>query len=72
MLQCAWNSAPIGDMDAMRSVAALGREFRFPLDTELLESPTLNLINNEALFKYLRDVSTISTFATALLQIIVK
>ena len=63
MLQYAWNSAPIGDMDAMRSVAALGREFRFPLDTELLESLKLNPRNNEPLFKFLRDVYTNSTFA---------
>ena len=56
----------------MRSAVALGREFWFPFDTELLESPTLKSSNNEALFKYLRDVSKNSTFTTAVLQIIVE
>ena len=56
----------------MRSVTALGREFRIIIDTELLESPTLNPGNNEKLFKYLRDVSTNSTFMTAVLKIIVE
>ena len=56
----------------MRSVTALGREFRFPLNTELLECPTLNSSKNEALFKYLRGVSTNSTFATAVLRVIVE
>ena len=31
----------------MRSVADIGREFRFPLDTELLPTPTLNSTNNK-------------------------
>ena len=70
--QYAWNSAPIDDTDVMRSVAALGREFRFPMDTELIETPVLNSKDNSALFKYLRDVSTNSTFSTAVLQILVE
>ena len=35
--QYAWNSAPIDDTDIPRCVAAVGREFRFPLDIELLD-----------------------------------
>ena len=48
--QYAWNSAPIDSTDIIRSVAAVGREFRFPLDVELLDIPTLlNDNNNTAL-----------------------
>ena len=40
--QYAQNSAPIDDTDVMRRVSAVGREFRFTLDTELLPTLTLN------------------------------
>ena len=32
--QFAWNSAPIDGTDAVRSLAAVGREFRYPLDVQ--------------------------------------
>ena len=51
--QYAWNSAPIDDTDVMRSVAAIGREFRFPLDIEFLGTPTLNDDSNSGLYNYL-------------------
>ena len=54
----AWNSAPIDDINVMRIVAAVGIEYRFTLDTELLLTPNLNIDNNQLLFKYLRDMST--------------
>ena len=69
--QYAWNSTHIDDAGFMRSVTALGREFQYPLDMELLKSQTLNPINNKALFKYLLDVSMKSTFATEVLQMMV-
>ena len=31
-----WNRAPVDDTGVMRSIAAVGREFRSPHDTELL------------------------------------
>ena len=49
--QYACNSAPIDDTDVMRSVAAVGREFIFPLDIELFSTPNLNPYNNQAFFK---------------------
>ena len=55
--QYTWNSAPIDDTDIPRCVAAIGREFRFSLDIELLEQPNHNKENNSALFHYLRNVS---------------
>ena len=55
--QYAWNSAPIDDTDISRSMAAVGRDFKFPMDVELSAMPTINDNKNSALYKYLRDVS---------------
>jgi hypothetical protein len=38
----AWNSAPIDGTDIVRSVPAVGREFKFPFDFEYVQSPTLS------------------------------
>ena len=70
--QYAWNSAPIDGTDIPRSLAAVGREFKFPLDVELCPSPPLNDQNNSALTTYLRTVSNDSAFATSVLQIIIE
>ena len=48
--QYAWNSAPIDGTDITRSMAAAGRNFRFPLDVQLYPTPTLNSSTNSALF----------------------
>ena len=55
----------------MHSVSDVGREIRFPLDTELLSTPTLNPDNNQLLFDYLRDMYKNSQFAISVLQIII-
>lgn len=70
--QYAWNSAPIDNTDIVRSLPAVGREFRFPLDINLSTLPTLNDNNNTALYEYLRDVSDDSIFATSVLQILIE
>ena len=70
--QYAWNSAPIDDTDIPRCVVAIGREFRFPLDIELLEQPNLNEKDNGALFHYLRNVTCNSKFAILVLQILLE
>ena len=70
--QYAWNSAPIDDTDIPRCVAAIGREFRFPLGIKLLEQPNLNEKDNDALFYYLRNVSCNSKFAISVLQILLE
>ena len=70
--QYAWNSAPIDNTDICRSVAAIGRMFRFPLDVELSPTPLLNNERNSTLFNYLRDVSTDSTFSLSILQVFIE
>ena len=70
--QYAWNSAPIDGTDVVRSMAAVGRTFRFPLDIDLSPTPILNTETNSTLFHYLRDVSTDSTFSLAILQVLIQ
>jgi len=71
--QFAWNSAPpIDGTDVVRSLAAVGRAFIFPLDVELSPSPTLNDETNSHLYQYLRDVSDESQFALSIVQILVE
>ena len=70
--QYAWNSAPIDGTDVTRSMAALGREFRFPLDIEMLPKPPMNDSNQSQLQAYLRDVAHEGNFATAVVQILVE
>ena len=70
--QYAWNSAPIDDTDIPRSLAAVGRHFKFPMDVKLSPTPTLNDADESALYTYLRDISTDSQFATAVLQVLIE
>ena len=70
--QFAWNSAPIDNTDVVRSLAAVGREFRFPLDVELSVIPPINDASNSALTNYLRDVSIEAKFATSVVQVLIE
>jgi hypothetical protein len=70
--QYAWNSAPIDNTDVTRSMAALGREFRFPLDVELSPTPTLNDPQNSNLLDYLRALSNNGPFATSVVATLVE
>ena len=40
--QYVWNSAPIDDTYIPRSLTAVGRHFKFPIDVKLSPGPTLN------------------------------
>jgi len=70
--QYAWNSAPVDNTDIIRSMVAVGRAFRFPLDVSLSPSPILNTASNSTLFNYLRDVSTDAKFSLSILQILIE
>ena len=63
---------PIDNTDISHSFAAVGQEFRFPLDVEILSNPTLNDDSQSALFNYLRHVSCNSTFANSVLQLLIE
>ena len=70
--QYAWNSAPIDNTNILRCVAVVGRHFKFHVGVQLNKTPELNDIDHLALYNYLRDVSIDSTFATSLLQVLIK
>ena len=70
--QYALNSAPIDDTDILRCVDAVGREFRFLLDIELLDQPILNNKEHSALFHYLRNISCNSQFSISVLQTLIE
>ena len=50
----------------------MGREFRCPLDIDLLLTPSLNTAATVKLFKYLRDTSTDSKFVLSVLQVLLE
>ena len=70
--QYAWNSVTIDDTYIPRCVATIGREFRFPLDIELLNQPSLNNKEHSALFHYLLNISCNSQFSISVLQTLIE
>ena len=70
--QYAWNSAPIDDTYILRCGATVRREFRFPLDIELLDQPSINNKEHSALFNYLRNISCNSQFFIFVLQTLIE
>ena len=70
--QYAWNSASIDDTAIPRCIAAVRREFRFPLDIELLDQPSINNKEHSALFNYLRNISCNSQFFIFVLQTLIE
>ena len=55
----------------MRSIVYVGRELMFPIDTEMLLTPTLNPDNNQLLFKYLQDMSMNAQLAISVFKILI-
>ncbi|KAL3786998.1 hypothetical protein HJC23_005509 [Cyclotella cryptica] len=71
LLLYAWNSAPIAGTDLSRSLVAVGREFRFPIDISATKH--LELVSTPAAVKsYAKDQATLLTasreIAKALLE----
>ena len=53
-------------------MAVAGREFRFPLDIELLDQSSLNNKEHSALFHYLRNISCNLQFSISVLQTLIE
>ncbi|MGH7955061.1 MAG: hypothetical protein ACREOZ_03790 [Gloeomargaritales cyanobacterium] len=68
----AWNSSPIDGTDIIRSVPAIGREFKFPMDFELSPLPSLSDDVAGALHTYLSRVASNVSFATEILKLLVE
>ena len=63
----AWNASPIDGTDIIRSVPAIGRELKFPLDINLVKLPTVIDNASESVATYLRSIGNNVSFARDLL-----
>jgi hypothetical protein len=71
----AWNGSTIEGTHIICSVPAVGREFKFPIDMALAGTPeTIHLCSNPArdVVKYISQISTQVSFATALLKLLTE
>jgi hypothetical protein len=68
----AWNASVIDGTDIVRSVAALGREFQFPLDLQLAREPVPVNGNLSELHSFLRIHQNNARVATEILRIITE
>ena len=68
----AWNSSVIDGTDIIRSVAAVGREFKFPLDLILSAPPQPVDADVSAVHNYLRLAQNQSKFSTEILKILIE
>ena len=68
----AWNASPIDGTDIIRSVPAIGRELRYPIDVSL--SPVPDIIDNpsESVATYLRYLQRDVPFSRQLLAFLVE
>ena len=68
----AWNSSCIDGTDIVRSVVAVGREFKFPLDITLHDAPTPVHGSVSAVHSSLRLAQENSQFATNILRLLTE
>jgi hypothetical protein len=68
----AWNSAPIDGTDVLRSVAAVGCPFLFPIDITLQLLPELCSDNATAVTQYLTFISEHVSFSQLLLRFLIE
>ena len=68
----AWNASPIEGTDIVRSIPAIGRELRYPLDVHLAETPTVIDNPSESVATYLRHLHRDTIFAKQLLAYLVE
>jgi len=68
----AWNASPIDGTDIVRSVPAIGRTLRFPLDIDLAAMPDLIDNQSESVVAYLRYLQRDVPFARQLLAYLVE
>ena len=70
----AWNGSAIEGTHIIRSVPAVGREFKFPIDMVLEGTPTdIGLCTDPAkdVVKYISQISSQVSFATTLLKLLI-
>ena len=67
-----WNSAPTDGTEIIRSIPAIGRELRFPLDISLTALPKLTDNQANSVVEYLRLTDKDRIFSTEILKILIE
>ena len=62
----AWNSMPVDGTDIIRSIPAIGRPFRFPMDVAIAPFPPLITDAANSTVQYIRSISKDAFFAREL------
>ena len=68
----AWNSVPIDGTDILRSIPAIGRKLKFPLDINLNAMSKLVQNNANAVLEYLKLTDSSRSFSSSILKILLK
>jgi len=68
----AWNSSPIDGTDIIRSIPAVGQEFKFPFDFHYSDIPQLTTDHASVIRDYLSCTAANAAFATAILKILLE
>ena len=68
----AWNSSPIDRTDIIRSVAAVGRPFRFPFDLSLSKTPSPTSNQAAGCHAFLRLASPTTQFSEQVLRLLTE
>ena len=68
----AWNSVPIGGTDILRSIPAIGRELKFPLDINLNAMPKLFQNNTNTTIEYIKLTESSRSFSSSILKILIE
>lgn len=72
VLAYAWNASPVDGTGIIRSVPAIGRELKFPLDIELSEEPKIEDDDGENLLTYIRNLGRDAPFIRKMLAFILE
>jgi hypothetical protein len=68
----AWNSAPIDGTDIVRSVPAVGWEFKFPFNFEYVQSPTISEHKASAIHEYLTLAGNNGRFSGEIIKLLLE
>ena len=69
---CTWNSVPIDGTDILRSIPAIGRELKFPLDINLNAMSKLVQNNANAALDYFKLTDSACNLSSSILKFLIE
>ena len=72
VLAYAWNASPIDGTGIIRSVPAIGRELKFPMDIELGEEPNVEDDDGDRVLDYIRSMGRDIAFVRKILAFMLE